>query len=104
MAILTLIAHARQAGLHLCVGKDGSLVVEGTSSDPQLLRALGERRIEVLAVLIRGRPKLPAPSPESPDPGDLASWPLRWREAWGRLANAVEDECVARNKPKDRAA
>ena len=39
-------------------------------------------------------PALEAVAPWPPRPAEVARWPIRWRERWGRRANELEDAGV----------
>jgi hypothetical protein len=113
----TLVAAARAVGL-IVVADGDRLTVQGPRGADGLARLLLERKAVVLAALAEETfTKMAAPAvfvsdkttetkndnlsffaPEewpapSRDP-TLASWPLKWRTAWGRRVNALENQGV----------
>jgi hypothetical protein len=55
----------------------------------EVMAALAAHKLRLLAML-GGE----SPAPWPPRPAELASWPIAWREKWGRLANALQDQGV----------
>lgn len=44
------------------------------------------------------QPEPPTPSPPQawpPRPPEIATWPIAWRERWGRRSNELEDQGIA---------
>jgi hypothetical protein len=59
----------------------------------EIKTALADHKLALMAGLTglaSSSPPAP-PLPWPPRPVELASWPVEWRERWGRLANQLED-------------
>jgi hypothetical protein len=61
---------------------------------PEIKTALADHKTALLALLAGGGSQAASPPPWPPRPPELADWPTRWREQWGRLANQLEEEGV----------
>ncbi|WP_406699149.1 hypothetical protein V5E97_09745 [Singulisphaera sp. Ch08] len=108
----TTLAEARRRGVNLAES-EGRLAVDSPREafTPELREALIAHKVEILG-LLKSEAKSPAERPTSsldatnsespqqnvpfhswpPRPKQLASWPLKKRERWGRRANQLEDE------------
>jgi hypothetical protein len=60
------------------------------SMTPEVRTALADHKPALLGLLAGTESPSPAPPPWPPRPAELATWPVEWRERWGRLANELE--------------
>jgi hypothetical protein len=88
--------------LHSCLDRLGiklsaRLVVDAPAGvlTSEVKTALAFHKLTLLAALpdrLGDNPRDPPPWP--PRPAELANWPIEKREAWGRLANDLNDQNI----------
>jgi hypothetical protein len=98
MDTLSLLTQAMNAGLTIDAGDDGKLTIKGPKSAEELALALLDRKPAVIAALVTWKTMHTPRDIEFHD--ELAAWDLGYREAWGRLANMLEELAEASGTQK----